>query len=887
MMEIRRLAELDDRALDRLRVRGRAGDPDVARTVADLLAGIRRDGDAALRAQTARFDGVELDTLEVPRSAWREAMASLDPALQHALEEAARSIRRFHATQAPEPLEKEVAPGLVLGRRPDPLQRVGVYAPGGRAAYPSSVLMGVVPARVAGVDEVVVASPPGPDGRPSDLVMAACAVAGADRLFALGGTAAIGALAYGTASVPRVDRIVGPGNAYVMEAKLQVSAVTGIDSPAGPSELLVIADASADPETVAVELIAQAEHDPDAAVVLVSTDEAVALETARALDRLVPETPRREIVEAALDAAGALLVADSMDAATAFATDYAPEHLLILTGRPRDTLAAVRCAGTVFLGPRSSVAYGDYATGANHVLPTGGLARSYSGLSTGDFVRWTTWQEVGDEAAAALAAVAAPLADAEGLPGHAAAARRAGGTSKSGSDLDTGSDSSPTDSDPTDSDSDPPASGIGRIVRPRRPYREMTRYDPKRPPLDLDLSANTNLWGPSPAALEALEAFEAPADSAIDTGRLDATREEAAGGPAAGPVRLTAYPTVYGTPLKEAIAGVWQVEPSQVVTGCGSDDVIDSAIRAYCEPGATVAFPAPTFPMADAFARMNDARPRPVPFDPDGTLDDDAVAALAAADLVYLCRPNNPTGAMVARATVEELLDRARGIVLIDEAYGEFAGETLLGPALESGRGVILRTFSKAYGLAALRVGYGLAPEPVARAIELSRGPYKVNGPAEGAAAAAIRDQEWVRGIVDRTAEARARLTDELRRRGFRVADSAANFVYAGVPAGSGESLKTGLAERGIGVRLFEARTSAPAGAGAHAEDAIRVTVGPWPDMARFLAALDEVLAIRFARDGAGPGPAAGEIADGIRGGVGGGARGARAGDRRAPGREE
>ena len=259
---------------------------------------------------------------------------------------AADSIRRFHAAQAPRPLELETAPGLVLGRRPDPLRRVGVYAPGGRAAYPSSVLMGVVPARVAGVDEIVVCSPPGADGRPSPLVMAACAVGGADRLFALGGTAAIGALAYGTASVPAADRIVGPGNAYVMEAKLQVASVTGIDSPAGPSELLVIADATAEPETVAIELIAQAEHDPDAAVVLVATDDVVARGTAEALERLVPETPRREIVEAALESAGALLVADGIEEAAAFSERYAPEHLLILTAAPRDTLAMVRAASS-------------------------------------------------------------------------------------------------------------------------------------------------------------------------------------------------------------------------------------------------------------------------------------------------------------------------------------------------------------------------------------------------------------------------------------------------------------------------------------------------------------------------------------------------------------
>ncbi len=807
MMEVRRLDALDGEAMDRLMVRGRAGDPEVTRIVAGLLADIRRDGDAALRAQTARFDGVELDAqsetpgrpgrpgLEVPRDEWTEALESLEPGLRRALEEAAAAIERFHARQRPDPLEVEVAPGVRLGRRPDPLGSVGVYAPGGRAAYPSSVLMGVVPARVAGVGRVVVCSPPGPDGRPSPLVMAACAVAGADRLFALGGTAAIGALAYGTRTVPRVDRIVGPGNAYVMEAKLQVATVTGIDSPAGPSELLVLADGGADPETVAVELIAQAEHDPDAAVVLVTTDADLARQTARALDRLVAETPRRAIVEAALRAAGAILLAGSLDDAIAFATRYAPEHLLILTDRPRDVLDRVRSAGTVFLGPRSSVAFGDYATGANHVLPTGGLARSYSGLSVDDFVRWTTWQEVTDEGAPGLAAIAAPLADAEGLPGHAAAARRAG------------------------TDAGDPAAGNADTSRaagllPRRPYRDMPRYDPRRPPLELDLSANTNLWGACPPALEALAAAPAP----------------------------TSYPGVYADALKEAIAGAWSVEPSSVVTGCGSDDLIDSAMRAFCEPGAMVAFPAPTFPMADAFARMNDARPRPVPLGPDGALDDDGLAALAAANLVYLCRPNNPTGAMIPRERVAEILDRARGLVLIDEAYGEFAGadESLLELAMGSGRAVVLRTFSKAYGLAALRVGYALGPAPLVRAIELSRGPYKVNGPAEAATIAAIRDGgTWIDGIVRETVASRDRLGAALRDRGLRVHGSAANFVLAGVPMGSAADLKARLAARGIGVRAFEGL----AFPGRPPEDALRVTVGPWPLMERFMEALDAILA--------------------------------------------
>ena len=284
--------------------------------------------------------------------------------------------------------------------------------------------MGVVPARVAGVGEIILCSPPErATGAPAPVVLAAAALAGADRVFALGGAGAVAAMAYGTASVPRVDRIVGPGNAYVAEAKLQVSSAVAIDSPAGPSELLVLADDSADPQLVARELLAQAEHDPLAAVVAVATSERLAEAIVEALARLLPAQPRAAICSAALAAQGAVLWARTLDEAIAFANDYAAEHLLLVVGELDATLARLRNAGTVFVGPSASVAFGDYMTGANHVLPTGGLARSYSGLSTLDFVRWTTFQRVSPAAAARLAADVGTFADAEALHGHAMAAR--------------------------------------------------------------------------------------------------------------------------------------------------------------------------------------------------------------------------------------------------------------------------------------------------------------------------------------------------------------------------------------------------------------------------------------------------------------------------------
>ncbi len=398
-----------------------------ARTAA-IIDDVRLNGDEALRRYARDFDGATLTRLEVPRERWIAALDALDPALRRSLERAVRNIAAVHTAFLPRETTVSPEPGITIGRRPDALQRVGVYAPGGRAAYPSSLFMGAIPARVAGVQEVIVCSPPGANGEPSAVVLAAAALANADRVFAVGGAGAIAALALGTDTIPRVDRIVGPGNAYVAEAKLQLVSQVTIDAPAGPSEILVLADDSANPLAVARELLAQAEHDPDAAVIAVlcgASAPALAERTERALAELVDGTPRAAIVRASLAARGAIVTVDSLANAIEIANAWAAEHLLLVV---RDevrasALAALRSAGTVFVGESSSVAFGDYMTGANHVLPTAGAARCYSGLSTLDFVRWTTWQEVTPVAAAALSDDVARFADAEALPAHAAAAR--------------------------------------------------------------------------------------------------------------------------------------------------------------------------------------------------------------------------------------------------------------------------------------------------------------------------------------------------------------------------------------------------------------------------------------------------------------------------------
>lgn len=419
------VSSLDPDARRALLDRSTAEDDVLRDTVAAILDAVRREGDSVLRSLAREYDGVTLKRLEVPKNEWTKALEAIDPAVRTAMERAARNIEAAHRAFLPVLTEVETEAGIVIGRRPDPLGRVGVYAPGGRAAYPSSVLMGAIPAKVAGVRDVIVCSPPGSNGIPSMVVLAACAIAGVDKVFAIGGAGAVGAMAYGTQSVPRVDRIVGPGNAWVAEAKVQVGRSCAIDSPAGPSELLVILDGNADTGQVAREMLAQAEHDPQACVVAVAVSDDIAAQLETALDTMVGGYARANIIRQALEANGGVVSVGSLDDAVIFANAYAPEHLLLAVD-PADAdrlLGQLRNAGTIFVGESASVSFGDYMTGANHTLPTNGLARSYSGLSTLDFVRFTTYQRVTPDAAARLARDVGVFADAEGLDGHARAAR--------------------------------------------------------------------------------------------------------------------------------------------------------------------------------------------------------------------------------------------------------------------------------------------------------------------------------------------------------------------------------------------------------------------------------------------------------------------------------
>ncbi|WP_247000631.1 histidinol dehydrogenase [Halosolutus gelatinilyticus] len=398
-----------------------AGIEAIGGDVREIVDRVREEGDVAVREFSSEFDAVELGNIEIT-DACERAYEEIDAELREAIETAADNVREFHEAQVPDDWREEFGPGRELGRRFRPIDRVGVYVPGGSAAYPSSAIMGVVPAVVAGVDHVAVVTPPADDPNPATL--AAIHVAGADAVYSVGGAQAVAALAYGTETVARVRKIVGPGNKWVTAAKAEVRGDVEIDFLAGPSEVVAIADDTADPDLVAAELVAQAEHDSNASVVAVTDDEATADAVAVAVDEQAASRAREDTIRSALDNdASGVLLARSMSEAILFTEEYAPEHLSIVADDDESILDRIDNAGSVFLGPNTPVAAGDYASGTNHVLPTNGGARVTGGLSVETFVRSTTVQRLSAEGVADLGETITTLADAEGLGAHAESVR--------------------------------------------------------------------------------------------------------------------------------------------------------------------------------------------------------------------------------------------------------------------------------------------------------------------------------------------------------------------------------------------------------------------------------------------------------------------------------
>ena len=409
--------------LDAIRSRSGTFSDEVDATVDDILAQVRDDGDVALLDLIEKFDGVRPDPVKVPASVLDEAADALDDDLRDALEDAEVNIRRFHKKQVRESWFTDDGDGVILGQRVVPMERAGLYVPGGTAVYPSSLLMNAIPAQVAGVGEIHLVSPPQEDGRPHPLVLATAAILDLEHIYAVGGAQAVGALAYGTDTVPAVDTIVGPGNAYVAAAKKKVFGRVGIDSVAGPSEIGVLADATANPEFVAADLLSQAEHDERASAILITPHRPLAEAVQQHVEDMVPELPRADVIEQALADYGACVVTDTMDGAVDLMNELAVEHLELHVDDPWQTMTRIRHAGALFLGEYSSEPVGDYFAGPNHVLPTGGTARHASALGVDDFVRTQSVLSYTKERLEDTGSQITTLAEAEELQAHAKAIR--------------------------------------------------------------------------------------------------------------------------------------------------------------------------------------------------------------------------------------------------------------------------------------------------------------------------------------------------------------------------------------------------------------------------------------------------------------------------------
>jgi histidinol dehydrogenase len=774
--------------------------------VRQILASIRQNGDAALRDWTERIDGVDLADPRVTPEEMAAAAARLDPELLAGLRLAAERIRAFHARQ-PLPSWQTNELGGMLGQAMTPLRRVGVYAPGGSAPLPSSLLMCAIPAQVAGVKDIVVATPPlRPDGRVSDIMLAAAHIAGITELYRMGGAQAVAALAFGTAAIPRVDKIVGAGNLFVTLAKRQLFGYVGLDGVFGPTETVVVADETADPEWVAADLLAQAEHDPLATAILLTPSRPLAEQVSAAVGRQLEDRARAEIIVTSLAARGGAIITADVAEAVRLADEFAPEHLCLAVADLEKWQGLLRHTGGLFLGERSFEVLGDYVAGPSHIMPTGGTARFASPLNALDFVRITSLIQLDDATANELSVTAAQLALAEGLDAHAYAAQlRTTGRRLTQINADQKKKSALSASSASHFVRETVA-GM-RPYQPIYPFEMVARRLGRAPEEIVKLDANENPYGPSPKATAAL------AD-----GRF-----------------FHIYPDPESLILREKLAGFTGVPLEQLIAGAGADELIDLVLRAIIEPGDVVVNCPPSFGMYPFSTAVNAGRLLEIPRKADFGLDVDGVLAAVAAEprakILFLCSPNNPDGSLISDADLERLLALPL-LVVLDEAYVEFADiPSRMAWALRHDNLVVLRTFSKWAGLAGLRVGYGAFPDWLGRQIWKIKQPYNVNVAASLAAVASLEDLPALWANVDKIKAERERLLAELGQvEWLRPYPSQANFILGRVDGRNALELKEELAQQGVLIRHFNTPLL---------QNYIRISVGRPEDTAALLAALN------------------------------------------------
>ena len=668
-------------------------------TVRGIINSVKEEGDKAVLRFEETFDHVRLESLAVSEHEIAEAEKLLTDELKEAILLAKENISRFHTAQRFAGVKVETQPGVMCWQESVPIEKVGLYIPGGTAPLFSTVLMLAVPAKIAGCQEIVLCTPPARNGKVHPAVLYAAKVSGVSHIYKAGGVQAIASMAYGTETVPAVYKIFGPGNQYVMAAKQLVSmADVAIDMPAGPSEVLVLADDTANPVFVAADLLSQAEHGVDSQAVLVTTSidlqQAVKAEVERQLEAL----PRKEIAAAALENSK-LIVVKSINDAIEITNEYAPEHLIIQTRGYREVAKRIVNAGSVFLGKYACESAGDYASGTNHTLPTNGYAKAYNGVNLDSFCRKITFQEITAEGIGRIGKAIEVMAENERLDAHKNAVTVR--LMNNGDFLEHGA-----------------WSMINNLVREN--IRNLAPY-----------SCARNEYSGKTASVF-LDANENPYN---------------------GPINR--YPDPLQLELKQMISKVKGVKEDNIFCGNGSDEAIDLVSRIFCNPGLdNVVAIDPSYGMYQVCADVNDVEYRKVTLSSDFRFSADEM--LQAADshtkLMFVCTPNNPTGNDMDHAEIEKLLGGFRGMVIVDEAYCDFSEQPSFTRLLDKYPNlIVLQTFSKAWGCAAIRLGMAFASEEIIGLFNKGKYPYNVNLLTQRQAMEALgnasRTQEWVREL--------------------------------------------------------------------------------------------------------------------------------------------
>ena len=773
----------------------------VADAVRQVIEAVRTRGDAALCEFTEKWDGVRLtpNDLRVPVAAIESA--TVDTLVAQAFERAAKRIRWFHEQVKPRTKVVEDHEGVRMGIRWTPLDAVGLYIPGGKASYPSTLAMTAIPAQIAEVKRVVVVSPPGPDGEVSPAVLMAAKIVGVTEVYRVGGAQAIAALAFGTDSVPRVDKVYGPGNRFVAEAKKQLFGVVGIDLLAGPSEIVVYADDSTEPEWAAADLIAQAEHDEEARVTLLTSSDAVREAVCAAVDRLVTSEPRRETIDSAWRRNGRAEVVKDPATAAERINAIAPEHLTLQVKEPWKVLPLIRNAGAIFLGSQSPVAVGDYYAGPNHVLPTDTTARFSSCLSVDDFMKRSNLCEMNARFLKRWGEDVEVLATCESLPAHATSVRLRR--------------QSIVEEEPGDETGDAAVAAISPIAA-RRGVRQVEPYVLVEEEGEVKLNQNESPW-------------DLPAELKDEVARR--LRD----------LPWNRYHQTVPHDLAARLAADAGVEADDVIVASGSNLLLQWVFAAYAGPGSTIVAPRPSFSLYPLWAEVCEAQLESVPlsetFDYDVGSLSEAIRRSRPA-ITVLCLPNNPTGSEMATVDVRALATEAGeqgGLLVVDEAYREFSGpdNDRTNLVRDFDNVVLVRTFSKAYAAAGMRLGYVIAPPAVATELRKIVPPFHLNLFAAVLGITVLENRQLFEDRVRQLIAERDRVTTCLSElEGVTVVPSAANFFL--IHVASPEKLFTLLKKDGILVRRL--------GSEPLLEGCLRINVGTSEENDRLLEALPRLL---------------------------------------------